>query len=1734
MHCPLTIQTHKKLNQSALLSILFVLLFFASANGQTPTWEWMSRVGSTSNDQGKSITRDKDGNYYVAADFAGTISVGAASYTSFGGIDVVVIKYNAAGQLQWSRQMGSTGDDAATHIYADSVGSLYFTGTFLGASFQYGAGTLTNTTTNRFEIFVVRMNTSGTVLWGQSLKGSGNDYAGKLVSNGKTIFLTGSFQSISLQVGSITLPNPGFRSVLLTAIDSSGTAQWLKAFGGSNVDQGIGISLDRNSNIYLAGNIGSSSLTFGSFTIPGPSVAAQFDVFLTKFDALGTAQWAKVIAGATVEECSDLETDENGNSWLAGYFRSTSLSFGAVSLANPGALEQLFIARYDASGSLSWAHKTANDVSSRAVDISLANNSQAYLTGYFSGGSIQFDQLVPNAGGQDAFVALYTNVGLPVWSERLSGTGDDRSAAIAAGTCGAMVTGAFKSSILSAGSKTVNNIDATSFDVFNALLAKSFTYQLPSDTLRVCGDNEIIDAGMGYNSYSWNTGEITRTITADISGTYQVRVFNTTGCFGEDKVYASFAKARILNNDTLICKGASVQLYMDSSFLKGRFGFSSSKPMNNFWTIGVNGIPDQRIRMVVDGTWLPTNWIGQRLDAAFMYNPGTQALIRPWVFPADQPAPFLLNGAALRPTIDTYRTDHTYEYNFITTSTSFNLVFSDPAIYTDNVGTLNFSLYEMNNPTTVNWSTGATGYSLNVAPLVTTTYYVTVTDGITVCKDSITVTVLEAPITVLPDTLKVCGDSVELDAGAGAASYRWSNGATTQKITVLAGGKYYVNASNSIGCTTVDSVFVSLVKANIQQADTSICRFASLPLTAFTAPGYSYAWSTGASNSSIVVSPTVDTRYYLTVSDGYGSCRDSIQVNLLALPQPSLPDTIKVCGTTVQLDAGAGFATYSWSNGATTQTISVNNSGKYYVDVTGTACPNRDSVYVSLVRADIAQNDTAICTNSSLTLSAVPSVGVSYAWSTGSAASSVVVTPASNQKYFLTVSDGVQSCKDSIQVNVLALPQAALSDTSKSCTASVLLDAGAGIASYNWSTGATGQTLSVSASGKYRVTVTDANGCANTDSAWVSIVKADIIQNDTAVCRNSILSVTAYTQPGFSYLWSTGATSTSIAVPITTLQRFYLQVTDGTTVCTDSLLADIIVLDTTVTSTGSPVFCAGQSILLQARAGYTYSWYRNGAAIAGANQQQYTATQSGDYKVLITNSAGCTDSSFARTIQVNPLPSVSLNTSGVVTICEGTSYQLTATVAGPVQFQWLFNGNPIAGATLAQYDATLAGTYTVKVVNSSGCGIESSSVTVAIAPKPVISFPAGTAVVICDGAAQTINAVITTGTSSLAGLQWYKDAVLIPGAQSPSLTVTLAGSYTLSATSSNGCISISSPVVVTVSSLPVVTLVAPAVTKICRGVFTTITASGASTYEWYKDGQKITGANSATYDASEAGTYTVKGISAGGCASFAPGTVSLSVIEVPKPDFSVSAGCAGSATSFTNLTTTDPSDAVTYTWSSGDGSLYNTVDAQHVYARGGNYIVRLTATSTACPFAPVSKSAPLTVEQARAGISYSPINAVVGRAVPLDARSFGVSYNWSPAMGLSNPRIKNPTATVSAPETYTVTITTASGCVTVDTQLVRVFKEREIYVPTGFTPNGDGRNDRLYPILAGVTQLNYFRVYNRWGNLVFETKSAAASSGWDGTWKGQGQPVETYVWVAEGIDIDGKTVKRNGTTLLIR
>ncbi|MEO7522937.1 MAG: T9SS type B sorting domain-containing protein, partial [Ferruginibacter sp.] len=142
------------------------------------------------------------------------------------------------------------------------------------------------------------------------------------------------------------------------------------------------------------------------------------------------------------------------------------------------------------------------------------------------------------------------------------------------------------------------------------------------------------------------------------------------------------------------------------------------------------------------------------------------------------------------------------------------------------------------------------------------------------------------------------------------------------------------------------------------------------------------------------------------------------------------------------------------------------------------------------------------------------------------------------------------------------------------------------------------------------------------------------------------------------------------------------------------------------------------------------------------------------------------------------------------------------------------------------------------------------------------------------------------------------------------------------------------------------------------------------------------------------------------------------------------------------------------------------------------------------------------------------------------------NYQWSPTYLLSNPFIANPFTTLTNDQTFTLMVIDEIGCFALDTVKLRVLKGPTFYVPSAFTPDNDGLNDIFKPTTIGIKSLEYFRVFNRFGEMVYETHKI--NEGWNGIYKGIKQPVANYVWSLKGTDRTGKVKMMKGNVVLIR
>ncbi|MEC5145083.1 PKD domain-containing protein [Chitinophaga sp. 180180018-2] len=256
------------------------------------------------------------------------------------------------------------------------------------------------------------------------------------------------------------------------------------------------------------------------------------------------------------------------------------------------------------------------------------------------------------------------------------------------------------------------------------------------------------------------------------------------------------------------------------------------------------------------------------------------------------------------------------------------------------------------------------------------------------------------------------------------------------------------------------------------------------------------------------------------------------------------------------------------------------------------------------------------------------------------------------------------------------------------------------------------------------------------------------------------------------------------------------------------------------------------------------------------------------------------------------------------------------------------------------------------------------------------------------------------------------------------------------------------------------------------------------------------------------------------------------VANTPQVSATSTDVCLGNTTDFNASNLTPGTPIAGWYWNLGNNSTAEGQQVSYKYADTGYYRAQLYAVSTeGCQSAIAAAPARVTAVYARPGS-----DTIVATGQPLQLRAQWtdprISYQWSPATGLNDPYIADPVAVLQKDQQYRLTLTSPEGCTDQASVNVKVYKGPEFYVPNAFTPNGDGRNDLFRVIAAGVPTLDFFCIWDRWGQEVY--RSNTLPGGWDGRWQGQPAPTGTYVWMVQGVDYTGRRFSRKGTVTLIR
>lgn len=396
-----------------------------------------------------------------------------------------------------------------------------------------------------------------------------------------------------------------------------------------------------------------------------------------------------------------------------------------------------------------------------------------------------------------------------------------------------------------------------------------------------------------------------------------------------------------------------------------------------------------------------------------------------------------------------------------------------------------------------------------------------------------------------------------------------------------------------------------------------------------------------------------------------------------------------------------------------------------------------------------------------------------------------------------------------------------------------------------------------------------ASSCLATCQMTIELTKQD------ASCGqyNGTATVTASNATGaLSYLWSNGQTGATLVNAAS--GTYHVTVTDaaGCKVTDDITIANGGTILTFAMNTGSTAgFCAGGSITLSTTASpsYVYQWRRNGSIINGAISSSYTATTAGTYALTIFSGA-CQGTQSVQVTELAP-PTATITSGGIASFCEGGSILLNADIGSLYTYQWYKNGVAETGATAPAYSATTSGNYAVKVSAGNNCEATSALFAVTVRDSPVAGVTASGATSFCSGN----SVILLANDANDYSHQWYRNDVLINGSTQSLYEATISGRYTVK-TSIGNCSQTSAGVEVNVLPLPVVT-VTPAFSIIEKFQSQTLTASGASSYNWANLPARVNHTvNSGVYRPLITTIYPVEGTGDNGCKTVINATVVVS------------------------------------------------------------------------------------------------------------------------------------------------------------------------------------------------------------------------------------------------------------------
>lgn len=1251
---------------------------------------------------------------------------------------------------------------------------------------------------------------------------------------------------------------------------------------------------------------------------------------------------------------------------------------------------------------------------------------------------------------------------------------------------GTLGTGSGKTNVC-AGTYTVtvtdaNNCSSTASATVNQPAAIILT---SSSTQATCGSlngSATINAsgGAGGFSYLWNNGQTGSTATGLIAGTYTVTITDASGCSNSTNVSVS--------NDiptTLSISSENVSCYGGNNGSATAVPGGGTLPYSYTWSNGSNG---SGINSLAAGTYTVTVSDANNCTAI-------QSVV------ISEPDSIALNPA----------------------STNISCTGADN-------GSVSVNVSGGTSPYIYSWSNGSTQPIIN--NLTAGTYSVTVTDTNN-CSNTASIPITEpsalssAATATAASCNGVCNGTLSASSSGGTSPYmyNWSGGlGSGADQSGVCAGSYTITITDANNCTTVSSATVAQpsninLSMSSSNATCGVSNGSASVSAAGGSGGFTYSWNTGSTNPAIT-GLSAGT-YTVTVTDA-GNCSNTASITVSNPGAPALtvsstsPACNGTCNGSVTANVNGGNSPYSfqWSNGQTSATATSVCAGSYTVTVTdATNCVASSTVTVSQPPALIA---TVSVNNNPCLISATAGAsggtsGYSYLWSNGQ--NTQTSTGLSAGTYTVTVTDA-NNCNQTASADVTSNPtnitaSATVADVSCNGANDGLAAASAsgGISPYNylWSNGQGTASATGLSAGTYYFTVTDANGCSGSGSAAISepSLLTGPASSTNVSCNGGSNGTASATASGgispYTYLWSTGAGTPNItSLPSGT---YSISITDnnGCTSVSSTVVSEPPAL--TLVSTSNPETCGmnngtGTVNANGGTAPYIYQWDAN----AGSQTAQTATGLNGgigiQYLVIVQDANGCASNIFVPVPGTN---AVTGSLSASEANCGAADGSVTINASGgtpPYSYLWS------NGATTSQISNLPSQIYTVTVTDNAGCTFTASDT---VNSKPGITITAASSPSQC-GSNNGLATVTVSGGVSPYNYSWSN------GDSSITADSLFAGNYSVIVTDVNGCADTAAVVVGGAILMSVNPIISDENCGKSDGVAIAGVSGGTSPYSF-----QWSDSNAQTVQVAvglKEGIYNVTVTDADNCTAVS--TVSIiNTSNLVINSLQAAGGHCGSSNGTVASSASGGPLPYTYLWSNGD----TTSTANGMVA--GTYSVTITdsagckVTSTIFVGSTLMAMTESVIAETCDGKKDAGIDiSVSGGVAPY-------SFKWS------NDASSEDLNNISAGG-YTVIVTDANGCPMKDTIAVGLLEENGcLDIPSGFTPNADGKNDTWK--IRGIGNYPDIKVeiYNRWGSLVFSSKGYQQP--WDGTNNGIELPSAAYYYV---ITLGDGTTKTGSVTIV--